>query len=509
MKKTLVIIAALAIILIVSLSAYSVLFVEEHRAKPIETVPKSPTPSSSPTPTSTPIPTPTPTPSPTSTPTPTPSPTPTPKTKPPRFVLEVYGNANLDESIDQSDVKYIRDIIEGKAKITRFADANRDGIVDQKDESQILALLNGTASYIWILDGNGDPVKVRLPVKRIGVEYLSNTELMLILGVEDRVVAVDFAPYQLRHFYFPKRADEIKNLGNMHRPDYEFVLSLNLDVLFTFSFDIAEKKQKLPGVDVVFLGLYWPDVIDINASRFIQGVMKAGYILGKADRARAYVNWLLDLIDMIKSRTAPLSEDKKPRVLMTALMEYLREPEKRSLRAYTRIDPLSQMCILAGGKPIAEELPEWLGKSYFVTVDLEWVLKKNPEYIFIHTVRYTYGGVTQLPAYGYDVNDIKSLNATWFDIMSRPLLSGLSAVANKRVYIIAGDFRNNGMGSVLGAVYLAKILQPELFKDMNPKAIHQEYITKWMGLNYDLNRSGTFLYPPLRVDGIVIGVPQR
>lgn len=433
----------------------------------------------------------------------------TPPKIPPRFALEVYGNANLDEQIDHDDADFILEIIAGKANATEFADANRDGIINQADVDQVCAILNGTASYIWILDGNGDPVKVRLPVQRIGVEYLSNVELMRILGVEDKIMAVDFAPYQLRDFYFPTRANEITNLGNMYQPDYEFVLSLNLDVLFTFSYDIAEKREKLIGVDVVFLGLYWPDVMNVSESRFIQGILKAGYILGKVDRAKEYVNWLLNLIDSIKSRTSGLPKDEKPRVLMTGMVGYLRDSQQQNMRTYTYRDPLSQMCILAGGKPIAEDLPEWLGSSYYATVDLEWVMEKDPEYIFVHTVRYTFGGQTMPPAYGYDVSDTSSLNSTWMDIMSRPLLSGISAAVNKKVYIIAGDFRNNAMGSVLGAVYLAKILHPDLFVDMNPKMIHQEYITKWMGLNYDLSKCGTFLFPPMVINGEVIGAPQK
>lgn len=427
--------------------------------------------------------------------------------KTPRFALEVYGNANMDEVVDENDVEFIKQIIEGKVNRTEFADANRDGWIDQEDVDQVNAILKGTASYIWIVDGNGDPVKVKLPVNRIGAEYLSNVELMRILGVEDKVVAVDFAPYQLRHFYFPNRTDLI-NLVNMYQPDYELVLNSSLDVLFTFSYDVAEKKQKLPGVDVVFLGLYWPDTMNPSKSRFIQGIMKAGYILGKVDRARAYVDWLLSLMDSIRSKTATLSESQKPRVLMTGMVGYIKDPTQTTMRTYTFVDPLSQMCMLAGGKPIAEDLPEWLGTSYYVTVDLEWVMEKDPEYIFVHTVRYTYGGATLTPEYGYDVNDTGSLHSVWTDIMSRPLLSEINAVVNNRVYIIAGDFRNNAMGSILGAVYLAKILHPELFADLDPEAVHEEYITNWMRLNYDLDKCGTFLYPPLTINGNIIGAPQ-
>ncbi|MDH5806421.1 MAG: ABC transporter substrate-binding protein [Candidatus Methanomethylicaceae archaeon] len=429
--------------------------------------------------------------------------------KPSRFTLEIYGNANMDEVIDEKDITFLRQIIDGKINATEFADANRDGKIDLADVEQVLAIINGNASYIWILDGNKQPVKVKLPVNRIGVEYLSNAELMRILGVEDKVVAVDFAPYQLRNFYFPDRADKIINLGNMFKPDYEFLNSLNLDILFTFSFDIAEKREKLVGVDVVFLGLYWPDVINVNESRFIQGIMKAGYILGKVEKAREYVDWLLNLIDLIKNRTSKLSDAEKPMVLMTGMVGYLTDPQQKTLRTYTLRDPLSQMCILAGGKPIAEELKDWSGPGYYTTVDLEWVLGKNPDYIFVHTVRYTYGGGTLLPAYGYDVNDISSLNEVWTKITSLPMLSNIKAVKNNNLYIIAGDFRNNAMGGVLGAVYIAKILHPNLFSDMNPRDIHQEYITKWMRIDYDLKKAGTFIYPPIKIGQEVIGIPSK
>ncbi|MEM2943906.1 MAG: ABC transporter substrate-binding protein [Methanomassiliicoccales archaeon] len=426
----------------------------------------------------------------------------------PRFALEIYGNANLDERIDEKDIEFLEKIVSGQENETDFADANRDGVINQEDIDQVRVLVNGTASFIWILDGNRNPVRVNLPIERIGAEYLSNVELLRILGVEERVVAVDMAPYKLRWFYLPEKADQVVNLGDMNAPDYEFILSLNLDVLFTFSYNIDQKRQNLPGVDVVFLGLYWPDVIKPADSRFIQGVLKAGYMLGKSERAHEYVNWIFGLIDSIKSRTVALSADDKPRVLMTGMVGYMRDPTQTTMRTYNLIDPLSQMCILAGGKPVAQDLPDWLGSNYYSTVDLEWVLEKDPDFIFVHAVRYTYGGQTQQPAYGYDMNSTISLNETWQNIVSRPLLSSVKAVRNGDVYIIAGDFRNNAMGSVLGAVYLAKILQPELFEDLDPEAIHQEYISYWLNLEYDLDEHGTFLFPPIVIGDDVIGAPN-
>ncbi|MEM3614130.1 MAG: ABC transporter substrate-binding protein [Nitrososphaerales archaeon] len=430
-------------------------------------------------------------------------------TQEPRFVLEIYGNANLDEAIDIKDLYYIQSILKGEVASTTFADANMDGKVDEQDLRHVEAIIKGEASFLFILDGNGKPLKVKMPIKRLGVEYLSNIELVRILGAIDRVIAVDFAPYQLRHFYLQEIADKVVNLGNMFRPDYELVTSLRLDAIFSFSPDVDEKQAKLPDTTVIFLGLYWPDVFNPRESRFIQGVMKAGYILGEPDKAKAYIDWLISLIELIKSRTTGLTDDKKPKVLMTGMVGYFRNPQEKSIRTYTLRDPLSQMCLLTGGKPIAMDLADWQSTSYYTTIDPEWVLEKNPEYIFIHCVRYTYGAATQSPAYGYDVDDKSDLEKIWSDIASRELLAKTKAVSNKRVYLMAGDFRNNAMGSVLGAVYLARILHPTLFGDLNPKYVHQEYVSRWLKLKYDLDEHGTFLFPPIYVEGRVVGVPSN
>jgi iron complex transport system substrate-binding protein len=43
---------------------------------------------------------------------------------------------------------------------------------------------------------------------------------------------------------------------------------------------------------------------------------------------------------------------------------------------------------------------------------------------------------------------------------------------------------------------MVKWLYPELFVDLDPEAIHQEYLTRFQGLDYDLDTHGVFVYPP-------------
>jgi iron complex transport system substrate-binding protein len=415
------------------------------------------------------------------------------------YALQIYGNANEDWYVDAADIAHLRGIIAGDEEETGFADANRDGVVDEGDIDKVQRIIDGTAESIWLLDGNRDPVLVDLPVNRIGVEYLSNAELMNVLGVSDRVVALDSAAHILRDIYFPGR-DDLLTMGQMHaNPAFEDIYEMELDVLFTFSPNVTSKQEKLPDTDVVFLGLYWPNVIEPENSQFLQGVLKAGYLLGVPERAYEYVDWLLELVETIGDRTASIPEDARPRVLMTSHNRYFQDGETMAAAIYTKIDPLTQACLLAGGRPVAEDIPEWLGEGgvYGTTVDMEWVITQDPEFIFAHSVRYTYSGLAREPSYGYDENDPTAFNEAVKAMKARPLLEGLQAVENDRIYITAGDFRNNAMGGILGAAYLARILYPEQFSNLDPQAIHQEFVSDWMGLEYDLGRNGVFIAPPL------------
>jgi iron complex transport system substrate-binding protein len=415
------------------------------------------------------------------------------------YTLEIFGNANGDWYLDRDDVVFLEKIISGDENETLFADTNRDGSVDQKDITQLEKILADDADNIWIVDGNGDPVKVDLPIRRIGVEYLSNAELMNVLDADDRVVAADSAAYIMKDIYFPGR--DLLQMGQMHaNPDFENIFEMDLDVLFTFSPTNNDVKQeKLLDTDVVFLGLYWPNVIEPRDSRYLQGVLKAGYLLGSEDRAYDYNEWLLGIVDDIGSKTSSIADGDRPDVLMTSHNRYFKDEEEMAASIYTKIDPLSQACMLAGGRPIAEDLDNWIGEGqvYGTTVDLEWIIERDPDFIFAHSVRYTYSGLSRDPAYGYDCDDPEPFTNAVDDMKSRPLLSGISAIENNNIYITAGDFRNNAMGGILGAAYLVKILHPGLLPDLDPREIHQEFITEWMGLDYDLGTRGVFISPSL------------
>jgi iron complex transport system substrate-binding protein len=510
MNKTMIAGTLIVIIIISSvLIGFSQNWFQSNTTEPEPTATPKPTATSEPTPTTTASPTTTTTATtkPTATTMPTTSPTIQPTTVDTMdLTLEIYGNANMDDKIDNTDLTYISNIIAGSKTATTFADANIDGVIDAKDIDQASAIVTGTATQLNLLDGNGKNITVSLPANRIIVEYIQNAELVRILGLEDQVVGIDYAVDKMRSTYFPNNTG-IVSVGNMNSPDYEAVLNLNPDILLTFSNTataVAEKTSKLPGVDVVFLGLYYPNVTAPEDSQFLQGILKAGYIFNKVPRATEYANWLLNLTSTISTKTSTLTESQKHSVLIYTYPY----TTSTTIKEYATLDTLGQVCILAGGSNVAKSLPTYLTASS-ISIEAEKVLQQDPEYIFLHAVHYTFGGFTYAdPQQGMDINDTTSIQSCLQQYKSQSVFANLTAVKNNNVYIIAGDFRNNAMGGVLGAVYMAKILYPDLFSDLNPQAIHQEYITKYLRLDYNLDTSGVFLYPAITVNGDTVGIPN-
>ncbi len=80
--------------------------------------------------------------------------------------------------------------------------------------------------------------------------------------------------------------------------------------------------------------------------------------------------------------------------------------------------------------------------------------------------------------------------------MNRPELQEVPAVESGNVYVVTNDVYR-GARDFVGIGYLAKRFYPELFEDLDPKATHQEYLTRFQGLDYDLDAQGVFVYPPL------------
>lgn len=415
------------------------------------------------------------------------------------YALEIYGNADGDWKVDEADVEFLQKIINGEEKETEFADANRDGNIDENDINYVKNIINKTAEALYMLDGRGEVVRVKTNPQRVAADYLPNAELVNILGVADKVVAVDKAPYDLRDFYYMnnENKDDIVCYGanNGANLNTEVAADAEVDLWLTFTTsNYDDKVNAVPDGNVIYLGLNKADITDPYSSVSIQGFLKAGYIFDRVERAEAYVNWLLEIYENLNSVTKDLSESDKPYSYFLWYGHYV-TGDTNDIRGFSKSDPLSQACMLAGGRCITELSSNiWNSSSDYMQIDPEWVADHADQidYVFAHSVKISGNGSVNavVPNNGYLCDDPSEFIAAQEHMATVDIFEGIDP---NNMYCISGDFRNNGTGSMLLAVYLASLFHPDLFPDLDPVAIHQEYISEWLGFeNYDLKKQGVF-----------------
>ncbi len=318
-----------------------------------------------------------------------------------------------------------------------------------------------------------------------------------MLDATDKVVGVD-GYVRERTSIFPELSTlpEVSSFSSS-RQNYEAMLSLMPDVYIPYmSTPSIETKrlyeQNLPGVAIVFLELgYQANMGENFAESFVNDIKKLGYILDKKDEAEEFCEWYKGYMNMINDRTKELSDDEKPLVYV-------------SFWNFDSCVTREGIVGLAGGRNIGSDL----GMVYNVEVSPEWLMVQNPDFIIRNTVWSTgyeldgLSGETESNVASYKLTPPLIVE----DVLNKPELANVKAVTSKRVYVIEHTHLTTGPGHIIGTIYLAKLFHPELFEDLDPEAVHQEYLDRFQRIDYDLDEHGIFLYPPIEVNGDFAGM---
>ena len=414
------------------------------------------------------------------------------------YVLGIYGNANEDDTIDMRDLTYVKLIFFGKKPETELADAKYDGKINPLDFIQIKLIIVGKEKELTYVDLSGEAETVNKPIERL-MDYSAGyaTEVMRALDATDKTVAV-CSSITNNDIFFPELSKLPSVGGSWYTPDYEAILTKNPDAFIEYVY--SERcwktkketyKEKLLGVHIISLSFVSPMSDELTEtgggagerSGLIENARKLGYILDKEDEADEFCDWYGGYLDLITSRTEGLSEDQKPRVFTAWLGDY-----KFCKGAYC------QVVTLAGGIDLLEGLP-----SYYGTVDPEWLMEQNPDFIMRHG---------PYPYYSYGEDDPSEMIAIRDNILNLPELTNVNAVKNGNVYVHTSKTAS-GPHTIVLTVYYAKLFHPELFEDLDPEAIHQEYLDSFQHLDYDLDEHGIFVYPPIEIDGGLAGIPDK
>ena len=399
------------------------------------------------------------------------------------YTLGVFGNANEDDTINMQDVTYTELIILEYRDKTELSDAKYDDKINMQDVTQIELVILGKEKELTLLDSAERVVTVKKPLNRVVTCNRHFLEMLQALKVQkDTVVGVpDGIKRPGYGILYPEFQDVPIVSGGYNpnsAPDCEAIIELYPDVVFLYAFysgsDAAADLLESAGITVVRLSFNRPHIPNL----FHEEVEKLGYIFGKEAEAGELLDFYEGCQNLIKERIAEISEEEKPTVYAESWNSYV------TTERYARID-------IAGGRNV------FPGMSYeaSMSVDPEEVVSQNPDIIVKMA---TAEGVA---GYELDVADTTGLKEIRDEIMSRPELANVNAVKDGKVYVISAYVMAAGPRSgcryFVQDAYDAKWFHPELFEDMDPKAIHQEYLTEFQGLDINLNEKGVFVYPTL------------
>ena len=382
------------------------------------------------------------------------------------FTLGIFGNANEDDTINMQDVTYTELIILEYRDETELSDAKYDDKINMQDVTQIELLILGKEKEITILDGVGRIVTVEMPVERIIPTDYRTTETMLAIGAEDMIVGVDRAFHERMSEFGLSDLPEVSMHGQF--VDYEAVLVLDPDLVVIPLWQRNNAgiiSENLPNTAAVVMG--------VTARRtIVPDVTIMGMLFGKEDEASELIGWIESYDEIVEERTEELGSEEMP----TFYYEYMSGAMK--WHAITPDDSsaghVAEGC---GGSNIAAGLPGTSGE-----VDPEWVIEQNPDVMFADLMKGFDSGPWKTEA------DMEELLTKI--LADRPGFENVNAVKNGKVYLMDRDLVS-GPRWVVGHIYFAKWLHPELFGDIDPEEIHNEYLEVF----HDLELEGTWAYP--------------
>ncbi len=370
------------------------------------------------------------------------------------YTLEIYGNANEDDTIDMCDFTYTARIICGLEEETDLADANYDGEIDVGDMTQIGLIILGRESELTLVDSADRIVTLNTPIEKIACSSMpQDIRTICALGAADKIVGVpDVIIKEVDRFpaiYMPyPELLELPIAGSPYfgGPNLEVIASLEPDLVLV-SYADADTVQEALGVPTIAV-----PSIDMNALAFkgFKWLRMMGYVLGEQERAEELNSYFNDKLDEVSDVTSEI--DDKPEVYLAFWNELTYTPA-----TYAPVE-------LAGGINVAAD-PGTYGPygPFMWQVLKEQIIAWNPDIILIHCY-------------------LPMTHITIEDILEDPDLWSITAVKNKDVYYTKGfQFGWDPATGVIECFYMAKLFHPGEFAGVDVEEKGNEILEEVYG----------------------------
>lgn len=335
------------------------------------------------------------------------------------------------------------------------------------------------AGYKTVVDSRGVAVQVPASPQRVLAISDGLVEgMMAILDESDKQIGVGSTCVQLSYkFSYPQtdgpnltysngmntvrylnpRLANLTLVGQSGQAiNYESVASLKPDVIIMRLGDctlrypndetIPKSIETLSSLGIPLVVVKSPHFYDSpNMSGLSDEIKIIGSVFGKEKQAGKTAQYLEEQVNLIKSRTRDVPEDKKPKVLILGLSPTARQAGGAGVVYGT--DTIESYFI----EDIANAKNAYQEDAYFKTISAEQILALNPDVIILST------------AYGYHPAE-ELYNAPYYQNLRE-----LKAVKEKRVYSMPYTPCNcdRRLEYPLDVMVIASAAYPDRFSDIN------------------------------------------
>lgn len=301
---------------------------------------------------------------------------------------------------------------------------------------------------LTLTDHAGREVVIEDEPQKLVSGYYISTSLLIALDLDDRLVGVE-AKADKRAIYRLAAPELIglPSVGTAKEFDLEGCLALEPDlVILPLKLKNSAETLEQMGVDVLLVN---PE----NRDLLREAIDMIAAATGTQQEAGALVDFAARQEALLAKK---LEGAEKPKVYLAG----------NSAMLSTAGDAMyqSDMIRLAGGVNAAAEITD----PYWVEISYEQLLAWDPDYIILAS----------------------DASYTVEDVLTDVNLSGLKAVANGQVYQLpskAEAWDSPVPSGILGSVWLAEVLHPELFTEAEPSAVIDEYYETFYQFTYSEN----------------------
>ena len=298
---------------------------------------------------------------------------------------------------------------------------------------------------LTVTDQSGRQVVIEEQPCRLVSGYYISSSLLIALGLDDKMVGIE-AKANKRAIYSlsaPQLID-LPSVGTAKEFDLEGCAALEPDlVILPLKLKSAAETLESLGIDVLLVN---PE----DQGLLVEMINLIAAATNTEERAQQLLSFTSTQENYLGTK---LGGTSTPRVYLAGNSSMLSTAGNAMYQA--------DMIRLAGGVNVANEISD----SYWVEISYEQLLTWNPDYIILAS----------------------DATYTVDDVMADPNLKDCAAVINGNVYQLpnkAEAWDSPVPSGILGAVWLASVIHPDLFSDSDCAALIDEYYETFYDFTY-------------------------